>query len=586
MVAKSNISVTEGQVTFKRVEGHKHDGLTSSLIDTSKYSMFDFVATENSRDATRAAKQQNNKNVLKTFIIDTIEGRVLNPAGIRIQANAISAREIIAGTITANELSSNIVLVNNVIRSNNYINNTTTYTGWAIFSNGTANFNNVNIRGNLATGAGVYAAANTPLYADIVGQFSLGNKFIWNTTSNSLTINAGSLTLGSNLTWNGSTLTIRGALQFADGSTPGTFDNGDSLTDGYIGGIDINSTAIQSTNFVSGYGGSGFQIKADGNAEFNNVTVRGTIEASGGSIGGWDLSGLDLYAGDYVADNSYGEYVKLGSSGEIQAYKKEYNYGIGEFWIRTDINGANPGVTVVGNASGSVQETRILSSFVATPDVLLNGTSLITRLAGKANTHSHPYASDPHSHDYVAKAGDTMTGILYGTGIDLSGNVRLAGQIYTDNVDNYLLFGKRTTTEIPCMKLNQDTTLYNKVGADGRVVRVNNNNVLYAEGASSIRYKEDIYDANIDAKTVLKLRVVNFKYKKDYLGDQEQTIQHGLIAEEVADLGLSPLIIYDDNNEPNAVHYDKIPLFLIKVAQEQQLKIEELEARIQALEGV
>ena len=585
MVAKSNVVVSEGQVTFKRVEGHKHDGLTSTLIDTSKYSMFDFIASE-----TRLTpKQTNNRDVLKKFIVSTIEGRVLNPEGIRIQANAISAREIIAGTITANELSSNIVLINNVIKSSNYVNNTTTYTGWAIFSNGTANFNNVNIRGNLATGAGVYAAANTPLYADIVGQFSLGNKFIWNTTSNSLTINAGSLTLGSNLTWNGSTLTIRGALQFADGSTPGTFDNGDSLTDGYIGGIDINSTAIQSTNFVSGYGGSGFQIKADGNAEFNNVTVRGTIEASGGSIGGWDLDGYSLTAGTYGANGTNTQYSTLNGDGDIISYNYNSNFGLGEYWTYIDLNKTNPGLTVTGTASGGTYSSIVASSYMSTGTLFLNGTSVATSLAGKSNTgHTHAYSADDHLHDtrYVNVTGDTMTGILYGTGIDLSGNIRLAGQIYTDNTDNYLLFGKRTTTEIPCMKLNQDTTLYNKVGADGRVVRVNNNNVLYAEGASSIRYKEDIYDANIDAKTVLKLRVVNFKYKKDYLGDQEQTIQHGLIAEEVADLGLSPLIIYDDNNEPNAVHYDKIPLFLIKVAQEQQLKIEELEARIQALEGV
>ena len=161
MAAQSNVVIGEGQVTFKKVQGHSHDGLTSTLIDTSKYSIFDFAVAENGKDTARKRTQENNVRMLKTFIIDTIEGRVLKPTGIAIQANAITAREIVSGTITANELSSNIVLVNNIIRSNNYINNTGTYIGWAIFSNGTANFNNVNIRGNLATGAGLYATAST-----------------------------------------------------------------------------------------------------------------------------------------------------------------------------------------------------------------------------------------------------------------------------------------------------------------------------------------------------------------------------------------------------------------------------------------
>ena len=115
MAAKSNVVVSEGQVTFKKVQGHNHDGILSTLIDTKRYSIFDFTVTENAKDQHRASLQRNNQRMLKTFIIDTIEGRVLNPEGIRIQANAISAREIIAGTITADELSSNIVLVNSVL---------------------------------------------------------------------------------------------------------------------------------------------------------------------------------------------------------------------------------------------------------------------------------------------------------------------------------------------------------------------------------------------------------------------------------------------------------------------------------------
>ena len=184
----SNVVTSEGQVTFKRTGGHNHDGLTSTLIDTSKYSIFDFVVTENAIDSSRRSAQNNRKEMLKSFIISTVEERVLNPAGIRIQANTISAREIMAGTITANELSSNIILVNNVIKSNNY-NGTITNggvitapgsAGWAITSAGFAEFANTSIRGNLTAtslaGGTIDIGGNdsSSFHVDVSGQLWLG----------------------------------------------------------------------------------------------------------------------------------------------------------------------------------------------------------------------------------------------------------------------------------------------------------------------------------------------------------------------------------------------------------------------------
>jgi len=51
----------------------------------------------------------------------------------------------------------------------------------------------------------------------------------------------------------------------------------------------------RSPDFVAG--SSGWQIDADGSAEFNNVTVRGTIYAEVGEIAGWTLAAGHLYAG-------------------------------------------------------------------------------------------------------------------------------------------------------------------------------------------------------------------------------------------------------------------------------------------------
>ena len=218
MAITSNVTINEGQVIFKRTSGHTHDGLLSSLIDTKKYSMFDFVPAPLSSDPTRVAFQENNRNIFKSFIVSTIEERVLNPKGIRIQANAITANEIATATITANELVRDFIMVNNTMRSNTFNgtvdkNGNITYeggTGWAISHTGKTVFNDVSIRGTVVA------------------------------------------------------------------------------TNGYIGGININSNEIQSNGFSSG--SSGFRISSNGNSEFNNITVRGTLYSSSGSIGAYTLT--------------------------------------------------------------------------------------------------------------------------------------------------------------------------------------------------------------------------------------------------------------------------------------------------------
>ena len=247
MAITSNVTINEGQVIFKRTAGHTHDGLLSSLIDTKRYSMFDFLPAPLSSDPARVALQENNRNIFKTFVVSTIEERVLNPKGIRIQANAITANEIATATITANELVRDFIMVNNTMRRNTFNgtvdkNGNITFNGglgWAISHTGKTVFNDITIRGNIVTGNGYYNASNTPLFANNTGYFSLG----------------------SNLYWNGSTLTIRGSLQFPDGSTPGTFSDGDNLTSGSIGGITINNS-----NITGNGGGGGFTIYSNGYA--------------------------------------------------------------------------------------------------------------------------------------------------------------------------------------------------------------------------------------------------------------------------------------------------------------------------------
>jgi len=81
-----------------------------------------------------------------------------------------------------------------------------------------------------------------------------------------------------------------------------------------IGNIEINPTDIRSTNWVEGV--SGFRIQDDGNVEFNQLVVRGTVYASRGEIGGWTIGPTSLYATD-TGTIKTGANVAAGQNGVI-----------------------------------------------------------------------------------------------------------------------------------------------------------------------------------------------------------------------------------------------------------------------------
>lgn len=182
--------ISELGVTFFKAGGHKHDGLTSSLIDTTKYSIFDFDLSTSTggADVNREVRRQANRTKFDQYIARYVSSQVLEPAGIvlpadsvrgvNIGANEISANNIRANTITANEIAANTItaellvtdfaIVNTTIRSNNftYNPNTGVGTGWAIYGNGQSIFvdgifsGEIDIGGNDATSFHVDTSGN------------------------------------------------------------------------------------------------------------------------------------------------------------------------------------------------------------------------------------------------------------------------------------------------------------------------------------------------------------------------------------------------------------------------------------------
>ena len=123
------------------------------------------------------------------------------------------------------------------------------------------------------------------------------------------------------------------------------------------------------------------------------------------------------------------------------------------------------------------------------------------------------------------------------------------------------------------------------VGPGTNVVASTNGTLLRAN--SSRRYKTNIRALPSDAAAVLMLRPVGFDWRSTGESDV------GLIAEEVAEV-LPELVVRDSTGRPEAVHYDKVTVYLLEVVKKQQKRLAVLEemaaqnrllqARIEALE--
>lgn len=105
-------------------------------------------------------------------------------------------------------------------------------------------------------------------------------------------------------------------------------------------------------------------------------------------------------------------------------------------------------------------------------------------------------------------------------------------------------------------------------------------NGLLQRSTSSLKYKTDVQDATHGLTEVMRLRPVTYKGKND--GDK---VFGGLIAEEVHAVGLTEFVSYNDDSEPDALHYGNMVALLTKAVQEQQTLIDALTDRVAALEA-
>lgn len=113
-----------------------------------------------------------------------------------------------------------------------------------------------------------------------------------------------------------------------------------------LGGINLIRAAIQSPNFVSGT--SGWTVKQDGSAEFNNVVIRG----------GTVISGLALYySGTPAAGNLI---MSIAAAAGTDSFGNAYVAGVGVYGTADQVTAKNTGgdtVTLRADATSYVADS-------------------------------------------------------------------------------------------------------------------------------------------------------------------------------------------------------------------------------------
>jgi hypothetical protein len=227
---------------------------------------------------------------------------------------------------------------------------------------------------------------------------------------------------------------------------------------------------------------------------------------------------------------------------------------------------------LTGNASTATYATSAGSATTATTATTANGVAW-------SNVSGKPTFSVSASADSVPQrdgGGSLYTAGLYMGNGDFRAPWTAPGYSFLRTFDS--------TPEDVIVRFPMNSPVYSRV-TSGRQVLVDSNNWI-GTSASSERYKENISAVSTSLETILSLVPITYQYKQEVVDeDSERPTELGLIAENVAELGIEELLFRDKEGRPDAVAYDRLAVLLLKVCRDQQERITELSDRLDALEA-
>lgn len=576
-------STSETNIRFFRSGGHKHDGVSSSLIDFSQYSIFDFSTdvSLNGENNDREIARTDNQIRFDQYIGNFISTQILAPAGIilapnsvlgqHIGAEEITAINIAANTITANNLAINVVQVGQTISSNNYSASTT---GWQIRSDGSAEFNNnVTITGNITAGSassisgsgvtggtisgtainigtGAFtvssAGALVANSATIIGNITAGSSTtITNGNVTTTTITGGTITgTAINVGSGAFTVSNAGALVATSATITGNITAGSAstITGGDIrGGTLIIGTDVTDANTFRVYS-NGFFTSGGTTATgaLFRVSQQGEVRAQAGTIGGWTLSNTSIDGGS----------TTLYSNGRIDAgnaviyangrasFVNGTNYSLTAGGVLDMINGTIAGLTISSTtlAQGSLTMSNSLSVLNSNNDgTQITGSKLNFKIAGSVVASIDGYTS-------------TYNGLYTDVYLWTVANCNIFNIIPTSGYAGPLFYLKGTGT-------------FHR-GTGTALVRNGTSGQVY-ETSSRRELKENINTINTGCELIKKFNPVTYNWRTNPLASDVEkyfnalNTQYGFIVEEVEeiDTGLVNYAYALDNTNEKEIDY-------------------------------
>lgn len=588
--------------------------------------------SEPSDEQSGSADLVNSANIANLAVTNAL---IANAAITDLKVADVSAGKLTAGTISGQTIILDVsgdTGNSSQIKSSNY---STGSTGWAINSDGSAEFRNATIRGSLHAediDAGTINAARL----DLSGKLSVGDAAS-DVNSNSTTIDGGKISANSiTASQIQSSSITTSELNF----TP--FADGDSLTSGSVGGISINSNDIQA-NFTSG--SAGFKIESDGDAFFNSVTVNNpviTLSTNTGSGVPTSASSSILKLGtatlfersnkvftskpfvvfpDGDEDNPSltisGDYDEMGffvsnstefggfstfsaSNGDDDIFS--FNTLSTQFNVKGNLSVEGGTMTVNGDSGGNSQFLGYNSS----------GTLGFHTITTSSHDHDSSYSATSHDHDsdyYSASAGAVLASSLsshtgHATSLSLLSNTSTddSGGLFVTSVSG---LGIRRTniagTTMDTQKVRPHLSETYALGESGRKWTIVHSQ-FGVSTSSDQRLKENIEDLNLGLDFINKLQPKKFNWKTETVTlDNGQEIvkreemkdidMFGFLAQDLLEIddlkndNTYGLVRYFDEQDSYEVNNDNYIAPLVKAVQELSAKNDELETRIAALEG-
>jgi len=352
------------------------------------------------------------------------------------------------------------------------------------------------------------------------------------------------------------------------------------------------------------------EVKFEDDATFkSNVLVEGTLSAAD-AILGCDLTvGCSINLnnstdpvigninkdGDRFIHNFGDDNTFVGIDAGNFSMTGQENTGIGAFALTSltsgTLNTASGLLSLASNTSGSVNTANgaiaLITNSSGSANTAMGFLAMVSNSTGSGNTAMGVSA-------LINSNGDDNTAIGAGaldsnsTG---SGNVALgadAGTSLVNGDDNIYISADGASTESGIIRIGRPTTHTTafiqgifgvNIGISGSAVEINSAGKL-GTIISKRAFKRNINDMSAASENIYRLRPVTFSY----ISDENDTIQYGLIADEVAEI-FPELIVNDQEGNPFSVRYQILPVLLLNEVQKQNAYIKALADRVAALEA-